>query len=293
MGKNPELRRRILREFMKRDDWISVTKMCETLGKDYTYLDRDHLQRLSNQGILEVEYPERNREKPLKSYRLRRNVEVYRKVAEKFLDSPNQEYPILLVGSKYHKTMCVKLLNEFLASVGLETIDPHLPGDYAQALNDLEMEEKEWLSDETFQRLMFLATKYPSFLELVLNGKIDENVTQAVAMKALGREAIKLDVESAPTQLEVKIGLIGIGKLCAQLDMIKYPKMRALLFERIKDTRKSIEAWGRVFDEIGKIFSRDEQLKKRLREVRGAESKLEREEAYRRLLQRLEEIVDS
>lgn len=276
LGKNPELRRRILREFMTRDDWISVTKMCETLDKDYTYLDRDHLQKLREAGILERGYPNREGKEPLKSYRLRRDVEVYRKVAKLFLDSPHPEDPILLVRSEYHKTIRVKLLNQFLTSMRLESIDPRLPRNYAQALNDSEMDEKDWLSDETFQRLMFHATKYPSFLDLILNGKIDENIARAVAMRTLGREAIKLDPKSPSTRLEVKTGLIGIGKLCAQLDMIKYPKMRCARAH-----------------ENGKIFSRDEQLKKRLREVRGAESKLEREEAYRQLLQRLEEVVDS
>lgn len=80
------MRRRVLVELMGKDDWISVKDLSEKLKMAYRHLDRDYLQKLEKNGILEVDYvAPKSGVKPLKSYRIRSGIEVFMKLEEEFM----------------------------------------------------------------------------------------------------------------------------------------------------------------------------------------------------------------
>jgi len=120
-GGNPILRRRILVEFMGKDDWISVKELSERLGMAYRHLDRDYLQRLEKSGILEVDYvaPKKG-VKPLKSYRIRSGIEVFMRLEEESMFTQIHGETINPRDTPYFKRMVKEVWSQFKEKYGFE-----------------------------------------------------------------------------------------------------------------------------------------------------------------------------
>ncbi|MFQ6077112.1 MAG: hypothetical protein ACE5Z5_13445, partial [Candidatus Bathyarchaeia archaeon] len=120
-GGNPILRRRVLTEFMRRNGWIAVKDLSEGLEMGYRHLDRDYLQRLEKSGILEMDYvaPKRG-VKPLKSYRIRPEIEVFMRLEEESVFTRGRGEALDPRDTPYFKGMLREVWSRFKEKYGFE-----------------------------------------------------------------------------------------------------------------------------------------------------------------------------
>jgi len=120
-GGNPILRRRILTEFMRKNDWIPVKDLSERLEMGYRHLDRDYLQRLERNGILEMDYvaPKKG-VKPLKSYRIRPGIEVFMRLEDESVFTQGRGEALDPRDTPYFKGMVEVVWSRFKEKYGFE-----------------------------------------------------------------------------------------------------------------------------------------------------------------------------
>jgi hypothetical protein len=264
LGKSKELRMRILRVFVQKDDWIALTELLKELGmKYYGQLQNYHLERLRSINILKEDYRTfKKGEKPLKAYIICEGLETYKKIANVFLDSKEDDDPIIFIESKYHRRMALDVANAYLEKIGLKPIPP----DSLYPISDKRFPHK--IEDIGSQSVLPPLVISPSFLDKIINKNITRDDLRLIIMRfipfrlldsfikaispflqdvemrwrdvaaiqraLLGSVASQQSLDQPVSDNEVSLGLSILGELCTSLDFIQYPLLREHYFRSLK-----------------------------------------------------------